>query len=72
MGRRTTESIQHLERKISTTLVLALPNLQQPLEIEIDVSDYIVGAVLMQHGKPICYHSETFNSAVVNYPTYDK
>ena len=26
----------------------------------------------MQHGKAICYHSETFNSAVVNYPTYDK
>ena len=26
----------------------------------------------MQHGKPICYHYETFNSAVVNYPTYDK
>jgi len=26
----------------------------------------------MQHNKPICYHSETFNFAVVNYPTYDK
>ena len=26
----------------------------------------------MQHSKPICYHSETFNSVVVNYPTYDK
>jgi hypothetical protein len=26
----------------------------------------------MQHGKPICFHSETFNGAVINYPTYDK
>ena len=26
----------------------------------------------MQHDKPICYHSETFTSAIVNYPTYDK
>lgn len=26
----------------------------------------------MQHGKPICYHSETFNSAVFNYPTRDE
>ena len=26
----------------------------------------------MQHRKPICYHYETFTSAVVNYPTYDK
>ena len=31
-----------------------------------------MGAVLTQHGKPICYHSETFNHVVVNYPTYDK
>ena len=29
-------------------------------------------AVLMQYRKLICYHSETFNQAVVNYHTYDK
>ncbi len=31
-----------------------------------------MGAVLMQHGKPICFHLETFNGVVINYPTYDK
>ena len=31
-----------------------------------------MGAVLLQHGKPICFHSETFNGDVINYPTYDK
>jgi len=31
-----------------------------------------MGVVLMHHGKPICYHSETFTNAVSNYPTYDK
>jgi hypothetical protein len=31
-----------------------------------------MGAVLMQYRKPICYHSETFNQVVVNYPTYYK
>ena len=31
-----------------------------------------MGAVLLQHGKPIAFHYETFNGAVVNYPTYDK
>jgi len=61
-----------LKEKISTAPVLALPDLQHPFEIETDASDYAVGAVLMQHEKPICYHSETFTSAVVNYPTYDK
>lgn len=31
-----------------------------------------MGEVLMQHGQPICFHSETFSGAVINYPTYDK
>jgi hypothetical protein len=60
-----------LKEKISTTPVLALPNLQQPFEIKTYASGYTMGAVLMQYRKPICYHSETFNQVVVNYPTYD-
>ena len=31
-----------------------------------------MGAVLLQHGKAIAFHSETFNRVVTNYPTYDK
>ena len=31
-----------------------------------------MGAILLQYGKPICFHSETFNGVVINYPTYDK
>jgi hypothetical protein len=31
-----------------------------------------MGAVLLQYHNPICYHSETFNQAIVNYPTYHK
>jgi len=61
-----------LKEKISITLVLALPDLQRPFEIQMDASDYAMGVVLIQHNKPICYHSETFNYAVLNYPTYDK
>ena len=46
--------------------------MRQPFKIQKDASDYAMGAVLLQHGKPIAFHSETFNGAVVNYPTYDK
>jgi len=53
-------------------LVLALSNLRQPFEIQIDACDYAMGAVLMHHGKPISIHSEIFNGVVTNYPTYDK
>jgi len=71
-GGKHQKAFDTLKEKISTAPVLALPDLQRPFEIETDASDYAMGAVLMQHRKPMCYHYETFNSAVVNYPTYDK
>jgi hypothetical protein len=52
--------------------MLSLPDLQQPFEIETDASDYVVGAVLTQHGHPVDYHSETLSDIVLKYPTYDK
>ena len=71
-GGKHQKAFDTLKEKISKTPVLALPDLQRPFEIQIDASDYAMGAVLTQHGKPICYHSEAFNPAIVNYPTYDK
>ena len=71
-GGKQQKAFNTLKEKISTTPVLALPDLQRPFEIQMDASDYAMGALLIQHGKPICYHFETFNYAVVNYPTYDK
>jgi hypothetical protein len=66
------KSFNTLKEKINTAPVLALLNIQQPFEIETDANRYAMGAVLMQYRKPICYCSETFNQAVVNYPRYDK
>jgi hypothetical protein len=61
-----------LKEKISSSLVLPLPDLRQPFKIQTDASNYLMGAVLLQHGKPICFHSKTFNGVVINNPTYDK
>ncbi|GJZ16401.1 putative reverse transcriptase domain-containing protein [Tanacetum coccineum] len=61
-----------LKRNISEALVLALPNLQRPFELETDASSYAMGAVLLQEGKPVAYHSEMFQGAQKNYPSYDK
>ena len=61
-----------LKQKISSALVLALLDLRQPFEIQTDASDYAMGAVLMQHDKPILFHSEIFNGAITNYLTYEK
>jgi hypothetical protein len=72
MGRQATKAFDALKEKISSTPVLALPNLRQSFEIQTDASNYALGAVLLQHGKPICFHPKTFNDVVINYPTYYK
>jgi hypothetical protein len=50
----------------------ALPNLQKPFEVETDASGYAMGAIMMQGGRLVCYHSEVFHGAIFNYPTIDK
>ena len=52
--------------------MLSLPDLQQPFEIEIDASNYVVEVVLTQHGHPVAYHSETLSYVFCKYPTYEK
>ena len=37
-----------------------------------DASNYVVGAVLTQHGHRMAYHSETLSDVFCKYPTYDK
>ena len=71
-GGKQQRDFDTLKEKINSTPVLALPNLRQPFEVQTDASNYAMGAVLLQHGKPICFHSETFNGSMINYPTYDK
>jgi hypothetical protein len=71
-GGKQQRDFDTLKEKIILAPFLALPNLRQPFEIQTDASNYAMGAVLLQHGKPICFHYETFNGAMINYPTYDK
>ena len=52
--------------------MLALLDLQKPFEVETTARDYAMGAILLQEGKPIFYHSKNFSGAILNYPTYDK
>jgi hypothetical protein len=71
-GGKQQKAFDTLKEKISSTPILALPNLRQPFEIQTDATNYAMREVLLQHGKPICFHSETFNGVVINYPAYDK
>ena len=59
-----TKTFSELKNRLYSAPVLTLPNLQQPFEIETDVSDYVIGVVLTQYGHPVAYHSETFSDTV--------
>eukprot|EP00253_Pinus_taeda_P027744 PITA_27744 len=66
------KAFTELKDRLCMTLVLALPNLQQPFEVKENASDYAIGAVLTQHGHTVAYHNETLSNTVQKYPTYDK
>jgi hypothetical protein len=71
-GKEQRKAFDDMKHRLCSTPLLSLPDLEQPFEIEIDASDYVVGIVLTQHGHPVTYHSETLSHNVHKYPTYDK
>jgi len=44
------KAFTELKDHLCSVRVLALPDLQQPFEVEIDASDYAIGAILTQQG----------------------
>jgi hypothetical protein len=58
--------------ELSEALLLVMPNVQQPFEIDIDASGFSMDDIHMWGGRPINYHSELFQRVVLKYPTYDQ
>jgi len=46
--------------------------MQNPFELDMDTSGYVMGVILMQGGKLVCYHSKMFHEGVLKYPTDEK
>jgi hypothetical protein len=61
-----------IKRKTSQAPVFTLLNLQNLFKVDTYESGNSMGAVMMQEGRPICYHSKYFHGVVINYPNYDK
>lgn len=57
---------------ISKDLMLAYPNFSKPFELTTDASNFAIGAVLSQEGKPITFISRTLSSTEENYAANEK
>ncbi|XP_059456434.1 uncharacterized protein LOC132186472 [Corylus avellana] len=66
------EAFQSLKTAVTHAPVLALPNFAQPFVIECDASGVGIGAVLMQHNKPIAYLSRALKGRALLMSTYEK
>jgi hypothetical protein len=71
-GKEKKQEFEDMKHHFLLAHVLSLPDLQQPFQIDIDASDYVVDTVLTHHGHPMEYHSDTLSDVVRKYPTYDK
>ena len=65
------ESFQMLKTKLTTALVLVLPDTSKDFVVFCDASHQGLGCVLMQDGHVVAYASRQLKPHENNYPTHD-
>ena len=65
------ESFQELKKRLTTTPVLATPDIHKEFVIYCDVSRTGLGGVLMQEGRVVAYLSRQLRPHEENYATHD-
>jgi hypothetical protein len=68
---RRETSFQELKKRLTTTPVLTMPDMEKPFLIYYDASDQGLGCVLMQDGHAVAYASRQLRKTEEKYPTHD-
>jgi hypothetical protein len=64
-------SFQERKKRLTTTPVLTMPNMEKPFSIYFDSSGQGLGCVLMQDGHVVAYASRQLMKLEEKYPTHD-
>jgi len=63
------KAFEEIKRVISEETLLAFPDFSKAFHIYTDASDYQLGAVIMQEGKPLAFYSRKMSDAQRGYTT---
>jgi hypothetical protein len=64
-------SFQELKKRLMTTSILVMPNMEKSFSIYCDASDQGLGCVLMQDGRMVAYASRQLGKHEAHYSTPD-
>jgi Reverse transcriptase (RNA-dependent DNA polymerase)/RNase H-like domain found in reverse transcriptase/Ty3 transposon capsid-like protein/Integrase zinc binding domain len=67
-----TSIFQDIKSKFLSTVILPHPDPKLPFELAVDASDYALGAILRQRGRPVGFHSRSLRVHELNYSTIEK
>ena len=65
-------AFEKIKEMVTNTPVLAYYNVNEELTVENDASEYGLGSVLLQEGKPVAYASRTLSQCERNYAQIEK
>jgi hypothetical protein len=65
------ETFLTLKKLLTTTHVLAQPDIEKPFDVYCDASGMSIGGVLMQDGHAITYTSQQLQCHEEHYPTHN-
>jgi hypothetical protein len=66
------EAFETLKGILMKTLVLKLPDFDKGFEIYSNASDFVIGGVLVQEGRPVAFESKKLSETERRWPTHEK